>query len=43
MGKLRILLLAPDSYPDSVSTSLIGYAHSEALARIHAVTLVVRR
>src|SRR5438132_6632913 len=43
MTALRILLLAPDSNPDSVTTSLIGYSHSEALARLHAVTLVTRR
>src|SRR5438105_822921 len=42
MTALRILLLAPDSNPDSVTTSLIGYSHSEALARLHAVTLVTR-
>jgi len=40
MNPLRILVLAPGSNPDSLSTSLVGYAHSEALARLHAVTLV---
>ncbi len=40
---LRILLLAPGSNPDGLSTSLEYYSHSEALARLHAVTLVVRR
>jgi glycosyltransferase involved in cell wall biosynthesis len=40
---LRILLLGPDSNPDSSSTTLEGYSHSEALARLHAVTLVTRR
>ncbi len=40
---LRILLLAPGSNPDGLSTSLEGYSHSEALARLHAVTLVIRR
>lgn len=40
MNRLRILILAPGSNPDSISTSLVGYAHSEALARLHAVTLV---
>ena len=39
---MRILVLAPDSDPDSLATSLIGYCHSEALARLHAVTLVTR-
>ncbi len=43
MTALRILLLAPDSNPDSISTSLVGYAHAEALARLHSVTLVTRR
>jgi glycosyltransferase involved in cell wall biosynthesis len=42
MRHLRILLLAPDSNPDSISTSLVGYSHSEALARLHSVTLVTR-
>ena len=43
MNALRILLLAPDCNPDSISTSLVGYSHSEALARLHTVTLVTRR
>ena len=43
MSKLRIVLLAPDLHPDSCSTALVGYSHSEALARLHAVTLVTRR
>jgi glycosyltransferase involved in cell wall biosynthesis len=43
MNQLRVLVLAPGSNPDSISTSLVGYAHSEALARLHAVTLVVTR
>lgn len=42
MNKLRILLLAPDLYPDSFSTALVGYSHSEALARLHSVTLLTR-
>lgn len=40
MSRLRLLILAPGCNPDSISTSLVGYAHSEALARIHDVTLV---
>jgi glycosyltransferase involved in cell wall biosynthesis len=40
MKNLRILVLAPGSNPNSLSTALVGYAHSEALARLHAVTLV---
>ena len=41
MSKLRILVLAPDANPDSISTTWSGYSHSEALARRHSVTLVV--
>jgi len=40
---LRILLLAPGSDPDGITGPLIGYSHGEALARLHAVTLVIRR
>ena len=40
---LRILVLAPGSNPDGITGPLIGYSHSEALARLHAVTLVIRR
>jgi glycosyltransferase involved in cell wall biosynthesis len=40
---LRILLLAPGSNPDGITGPLIGYSHGEALARVHAVTLVIRR
>ena len=43
MNALRILILASHCDPDSTSTSLVGYAHSEALARLHAVTLVTFR
>jgi glycosyltransferase involved in cell wall biosynthesis len=39
---LRILLLAPGSNPDGITGPLIGYRHSEALARLHVVTLVIR-
>ena len=42
MQKLRVLVLAPDCNPESVTTPQIAYAHAEALARHHAVTLVVR-
>jgi len=37
---LRILLLAPDSNPDRTHGPLIGYSHGEALARLHAVTMI---
>ncbi|HEY7322769.1 MAG TPA: glycosyltransferase family 4 protein [Candidatus Binatia bacterium] len=40
---LRILLLAPASNPDGITGPLIGYAHGEALARLHEVTFVIRR
>lgn len=40
---LRILLLAPGSNPNGITGPLIGYSHGEALARLHAVTLVIRR
>lgn len=42
VSKLRVLVLAPDANPDSISTALVGYSHAEALARRHTVTLVVR-
>src|SRR5262245_36729063 len=42
MNSLRILLLAPDCNPDYINTPQHDYAQAEALARLHAVTLVVR-
>lgn len=42
MSALRILVLAPDCNPKSITTPSIAYAHAEALARLHTVTLVVR-
>src|SRR4029078_2477366 len=39
---LRILLLAPGSDPDGITGPLIGYSHGHALARLHAVTPVIR-
>ena len=42
MKPLRILVLAADANPDSISTSLVGYSHAEALAQRHEVTIVVR-
>lgn len=42
MSRLRILLLAPDANPESISLALEGYSHGEALAQLHAVTLVAR-
>ena len=40
---LRILLLAPGSNPNGITGPLIGFSHAEALARLHTVTLVIRR
>jgi glycosyltransferase involved in cell wall biosynthesis len=42
MSRLRVLVLAPDCNPESVSTPQLAYAHAEALACQHALTLVVR-
>ena len=42
MNRLRILLLAPDANPESISVALVCYRHAEALARLHSVTLVGR-
>jgi len=42
VSRLRILLLAPDANPESISVSLVCYCHAEALAQLHAVTLVGR-
>jgi len=41
MSALRILLLAPESNPESLTNPSVGYYHAEALARLHKVTLVV--
>ena len=42
LKRLRILLLAPGSNPNSVTGPLIGYSHGEALSRLHKVTLVIQ-
>jgi glycosyltransferase involved in cell wall biosynthesis len=42
MPKLRVLVLAPECNPESVTTPQIAHAHAVALAQHHAVTLVVR-
>jgi glycosyltransferase involved in cell wall biosynthesis len=42
VSRLRILVLAPDANPESVSVALVCYRHAEALAKLHAVTLVGR-
>jgi glycosyltransferase involved in cell wall biosynthesis len=40
-GRLRILLLAPGSKPNSNTGALIGYSLGEALSRLHEVTFVI--
>ena len=35
------MIIAPSSDPDGITGALIGYSHSEALARLDIVTLVV--
>lgn len=42
MGRLRILMYAPDANPEGVTGALIGYSQAQALARLHDVTLVIR-
>jgi glycosyltransferase involved in cell wall biosynthesis len=41
LATLRVLLLAPGCNPKGITGPLIGYSHAEALARLHAVTLVI--
>jgi glycosyltransferase involved in cell wall biosynthesis len=42
LDRLRILVLAPDANPESISVNLVCYRHAEALAQVHSVTLVGR-
>src|SRR3984957_6576708 len=42
MSRLRILVLAPDSNPETVSIPYVTYSHAAALAQLHDVSLVVR-
>jgi glycosyltransferase involved in cell wall biosynthesis len=42
VGRLRVLVLAPDCNPEEVSIPLVTYSHAAALARLHDVTLVAR-
>jgi glycosyltransferase involved in cell wall biosynthesis len=42
VSRLRILVLAPDANPESISVNLVCYRHAEALAQFHAVTLMAR-
>src|SRR5438093_1551808 len=41
MRALRILLIAPETNPESLTNPSIAYYHGEALARLHEVTLLV--
>src|SRR5260370_484529 len=41
MSRLRILLLAPDANPESITGPLLSFCQADALARIHDVTLVI--
>jgi glycosyltransferase involved in cell wall biosynthesis len=40
MNRLRILLLAPDVNPETISMPYVTYSHAAALAHLHEVTLV---
>jgi glycosyltransferase involved in cell wall biosynthesis len=42
VSRLRILVLAPDANPESISVNLVSYRHAEALAQLHSVTMVGR-
>src|SRR5215469_6899033 len=42
MSRLRILVLAPDCNPDSITGPLISYSQAEALGKSHEVTLAIR-
>jgi glycosyltransferase involved in cell wall biosynthesis len=42
VNRLRILVLAPDANPESISVNLVCYRHAEALAQLHSVTLIGR-
>jgi len=39
VSRLRILVLAPDCNPESISVNLVCYRHAEALGKLHEVTL----
>jgi len=42
MSRLRILVLAPDTNPESITGPLLSFRQAEALARLHDVTLAIR-
>ena len=41
MSRLRVLALAPDCNPETVSIPFVSYCHAAALAKLHDVTLVI--
>jgi glycosyltransferase involved in cell wall biosynthesis len=41
MERLRVLVLAPDCNPETVSICYVSYCHAAALAQLHDVTLVI--
>ena len=41
MSRLRILVLAPDCNPETVSIPFVTYCHAAALAQLHDVSLVI--
>jgi glycosyltransferase involved in cell wall biosynthesis len=41
MGRLRILLLAPDCNPEGLSIPYVTYSHAAALAQLHEIALVI--
>jgi glycosyltransferase involved in cell wall biosynthesis len=41
VSRLRILVLAPDCNPETVSIPFVTYCHAAALARLHDVSLVI--
>jgi len=42
MSRLRVLVLAPDANPESITGPLLSFHQAQALAQIHHVTLVIR-
>lgn len=41
MNRIRILVLAPDCNPETVSIPFVAYCHAAALAKLHDVKLVI--
>jgi len=42
MSRLRIIVLAPDANPESITGPLLSFRQAEALAQLHDVTMVIR-